>query len=299
MIQHTHSHCANPVHGFSATPPDNKSKGNSTLSRDYPLGGTQIEEQRLIQQAIDYEPRARLLLDSIGIKPGWKVVDIGCGPLGILHLLSEHVGPLGRVVGLEREAHFAATARAEIARRGLTNVTVLEGDALATSLEKESFDLVHERLVMINVSGRERFLAEMMSLLRPGGTVVLEDADNVSWLCQPPHRSWDAILHAFHTAFQVGGGDPFVGRRLPELLRGAGAQDIQVAMYVDLAVPGEYRRIHLISLLDSVRDKVLSMGLLKDEELTKHREALVAHLADPATTVIDKLRVQAWGRKPK
>jgi hypothetical protein len=55
--------------------------------------------------------------------------------------------------------------------------------------------------------------------------------------------------------------------------------------------------MHLVSLLDSVRDHVLSMGLLKDDEATAHREALVAHLSDPATTVIDKLRVQAWGRK--
>jgi hypothetical protein len=55
--------------------------------------------------------------------------------------------------------------------------------------------------------------------------------------------------------------------------------------------------MHLVSLFDSVRDRVLSMGLLKDEEATAHREALVAHLSDPSTTVIDKLRVQAWGRK--
>jgi SAM-dependent methyltransferase len=180
----------------------------------------------------------------------------------------------------------------------LTNVTIVEGDALATNLERETFDLVHERLVAINVSAREPLLAEMMSLLRPGGTAVLEDVDNASWLCEPPHPSWDAILHAFHTVFQASGGDPFVGRRLPELLRRAGAQDIQVAISVGLAVPGEYPRMHLVSLLDSVREKVLRSGLLTEEELRNHREALVVHLADPATTVVDKLLVQAWGRKP-
>ena len=51
-------------------------------------------------------------------------------------------------------------ARAEIARRGLTNVSVVDDDALATTLKKQSFDLVFERLVMINVSARETLLAE-------------------------------------------------------------------------------------------------------------------------------------------
>jgi len=299
MSSHSDSQGAKPVHPVIAGPLETRSNGALPLSRDYPLGGTQIEEERLIRQATDYEPRARLLLDRIGIQSGTNVADIGCGPLGILHLLSERVGPLGRIVGLEREPRFAARARAEIARRGLTNVSVVNGDALATTLKKECFDLVYERLVMINVSARETMLAEMLSLLRPGGTVVLEEVDNVSWLCQPAHPSWDAILHAFHAVFQTDGGDPFVGRRLPELLRAAGVQDIQVAMYVDLASPGEYPRMHLVSLFDSVRDRVLSMGLLKDEEATAHREALVAHLSDPSTTVIDKLRVQAWGRKSK
>jgi ubiquinone/menaquinone biosynthesis C-methylase UbiE len=299
MVSRSHSQGEEPVHRVITRPPETRSNGNFQLSQDYPLGGTQIEEERLIRQAIDYEPRARLLLDRIGVQPGSNVADIGCGPLGILHLLSERVGPLGRVVGLEREPRFAARARAEIARRGLTNVSVVDGDALATPLTKQSFDLVHERLVMINVSARETLLAEMLSLLRPGGTVVLEEVDNVSWLCQPAHPSWDAILRAFHAVFQADGGDPFVGRRLPELLRAAGVQDIQAAMNVDLALPGEYPRMHLVSLLDSVRDRVLSMGLLGDEEAAAHREALVAHLSNPATTVVDKLRVQAWGRKSK
>jgi hypothetical protein len=126
----------------------------------------------------------------------------------------------------------------------------------------------------------------------------VEEVDNVSWLCQPAHPSWDVILHAFHTVFQANGGNPFVGRRLPELLRGAGAQEIELAISVDAAAPGEYRRMHLVSLLESIRESVLSMGLLCEKELARHRDALVAHLADPTTLVIDKLRVQAWGRKP-
>jgi SAM-dependent methyltransferase len=288
---------ANQAHGANAIPRGIESSDNLSSSA-YPLGGTRIEEQRLIEQAINHEPRTRLLLDRVGIQPGWSVIDIGCGPLGILHLLSERVGPCGRVVGLEREARFAATARAEVARRGLTNVTVVEGDALAPELEKQSFDLVHERLVAINVSARETLVAQMLSLLCPGGIAVLQEIDNVSWTCQPAHPAWDVILEAFHAVFRKDGGDPFVGRRLAELLHGAGARDIEVLAHVDFVMAGEYRRTHLVSLFDSVRDKVLSAELLSEEELERHRAALLAHLNDPTTTVIDKLLVQALGRKP-
>jgi SAM-dependent methyltransferase len=266
-------------------------------SVSYPLGGTQTELARLLAQAEVYEPESNWLLDQSGIQPGWRAVDVGCGPIGILNLLSMRVGPHGSVVGLEREPRFVEMARAEIAKRGLSNVSVVQSDALNTGLEKDAYDLVHERLVLINLSAHDAFLAEMLSLLRPGGTLVLADVDNASWLCQPPHPSWDVLLNAFHTVFHAGGSDGFIGRRLPSLLRGAGVQDVQVKVTVATPQLGDYRRTHLLSLIDSVRDKVIAGGLLDEFELHEHREALLRHLNDPATVVIDKLFVQSWGRK--
>jgi hypothetical protein len=137
----------------------------------------------------------------------------------------------------------------------------------------------------------------MLSLLRPGGTIALEDVDNISWLCQPVHPSWDILLNAFHPVFQAGGGDPFIGRRLPVLLRAAGVQNIQTRVTVATPPPGDYRRTHLISLIDSVRDKIIANGVLDESKLDEHRQALLDHLKDPATTVIDKLLVQCWGQK--
>ena len=222
----------------------------SAHSPSYPLGGTRTERDRLLTQAEQYEPTANWLLDQIGIRPDWRVIDIGCGPIGILNLLAQRVGQRGAVIGVEREERFVKMARAEITKRGLSNVTVVQADGLNTGLEKGSFNLVHERLVLINVSSREAFLTEMLLLLCPGGTVALEDVDNVSWLCQPPHPSWDILLDAFHTVFHAGGGDGFIGRRLPVLLHVAGVQNIQTKVTVETPPLGDYRRTHLISLIE-------------------------------------------------
>jgi ubiquinone/menaquinone biosynthesis C-methylase UbiE len=269
------------------------------MAQSYPLGGTQVERDRLVAQAEQYAPTTNWLLDQIGIQPGWRAVDIGCGPIGILDLLSERVGPKGSAVGLEREPRFVEMARVEIKERGLGNVTIVQADGLNTGLDKSSFDLVHERLVLINVSAREAFVTEMLSLLRPGGTIALQDVDNVSWLCQPAHPSWDVLLNAFHTVFQAAGGDPFIGRRLPVLLRTTAVQNIQTKVTVATPPPGDYRRTHLISLIDSVRDKVVAKGVLDEAKLNEHRQVLARHLEDPATTVIDKLLVQCWGQKSR
>jgi SAM-dependent methyltransferase len=267
-------------------------------SAEYVLGGSEAELQRLRAQAAEHETTARWLLGEIGLGEDGRVLDVGCGPVGILPLLSEVVGSKGEVVGLEREARFVRIAKAEMARLGLTNVTILEADALSSGLEDGSFDLVHERLVMVNLPKRAELVARMTALAAPGGIVALQDIDNVSWICEPAHESWTALLSVFHDVFRANGGDPFVGRRLPALLRDAKLIDVRVRVAVDLPAPGEYRRTHLLSLIGSIREKVIASGAMEESELDHHRTALLEHLADPNTLVIDKLLVQCWGRRP-
>ena len=60
------------------------------------------------------------MLDRITIKPGFRAVDVGCGPIGIMNLLSERVGPDGAVVGVEREPRFVDMARTQLSERWLT-----------------------------------------------------------------------------------------------------------------------------------------------------------------------------------
>ena len=272
----------------------------SSLSIPYVLGGTLTEQQRLIAQARAREAYARSMLDQIAIEPGDRALDVGCGPIGIMDLLSERVGSGGVVVGVEREPRFVEMAQAEITQRGLRNVQVINADALRTGLEKNSFDFVHERLVLINVppATREAILAEMFSLVRPGGTIALQEYDAISYVCYPEHPSWKLLCGIFNDTFHAAGGNDFVGRSLAHLLRSAGVQNLEMRTHLELPKVGEYQRTHLLSLIEAMRAQILASERIGEAELREHMAALSEHLSDPTTTLIDKLVVQAWGRKP-
>jgi len=191
-------------------------------------------------------------------------------------------------------------AQAELSERALRNVQLINADALNAGLEKSSYDFVHERLVLINIppASQEALLAEMLSVLKPGGTIALREFDSASYVCYPEHPSWNALLSVWNDAFHETGGNEFVGRSLGRLLRSAGAENVEMRAHVEVAHTGEYRRTHLLSLLESMQDLVVASGRITKAELRNHMVALSAHLADPGTTLIDKLIVQAWGRKP-
>jgi SAM-dependent methyltransferase len=265
---------------------------------DYVLGGTQTEQDRLLAQTTGFESEAAYLLDRLAVQPGWRAIDVGCGPLGLLPVLAERVGPSGAVVGLEREGRFVEMARAQVVERRLPNVTIVQADGRATGLPRASFDIVHERLVLINLPDPEALLAEMIALARPGGWVAAQEVDSSAWFCEPPHPAWSRLFEVFEAVFRANGLTPFFGRRLPGLLRAAGLHDVQVHLHARVDEPGDYRRTHLLSLMASVRERAVALGLLPEGELDELLTALRAHLDDPNTLVSRQLLVQAWGRRP-
>lgn len=265
---------------------------------EYLLGHSAHEEERLRRQPGELAADSRQLLDQLNIQPGDRAIDIGCGPQGIIDLLSGRVGAKGTVVGLERSEPTVRLARQFIAEHSMQNVEVLQGDARATGLPRASFDLVHARLVLVNVPEPQRVVEEMMALARPGGVVASHEADWGAFLCDPLSPAWDRLLQVFLAYSRSNGIDLFVGRKTHRMFRAAGLIDIQVNPIIHVYPPGHNRRAILCDFLENVRDRVLAESLMAENEFHKLLTELRRDLDDPGRLVISHLFVQVWGRKP-
>jgi SAM-dependent methyltransferase len=267
----------------------------------YALGANTDETARLRRQSEELQPEARALLarlGELGLRPGQAVLDLGCGPRGILDLLAEAVGPRGRVVGLDADPAHVTVARQYAFNQGLANVEVLAGDARHTGLPAESFDLVHTRTLLVTIPEPAEVVAEMARLARPDGLVASQEADAEFSICYPPLPEWDRLLALFHASFPRAGADLRLGRRLPELFRAAGLTDVGATVYAGSYPAGHSRRTVIPDLVRSLHPVILGLGLAGERELADVDAAVRAHLADPRTLVMPHLLVTAWGRKP-
>jgi protein-L-isoaspartate O-methyltransferase len=77
----------------------------------------------------------RKAVESLGLKPGNRVLDAGCGPGGSFPYLAEAVGASGEVTGIEISPEVAVNARNRIAARGWTNVDVVVGNCESVALK--------------------------------------------------------------------------------------------------------------------------------------------------------------------
>lgn len=265
----------------------------------YLLGRGESEETRLSRQISELGPDSDALLDGIGIRPGERVIDIGCGPGGVLGLLAKRVGPSGSVLGIERSPHFVNLARRFIRDKALAQVEAREGDAYDTGLPRASFDGAHMRLVLVNVPEPERIVREMVSLVRPGGWVASFEADFLAHICDPPLPAWTRLVDALAVYSASQGIDLFVGRRTHGLFRDAGVVDIQVDAVVHVYPFGHPRRPILHDFINNVREPLVEGEFLSRRDLESDMAELERHLASPETLVTSHMFYRLRGRVPQ
>ncbi|MFF4899582.1 methyltransferase domain-containing protein [Streptomyces sp. NPDC001068] len=153
--------------------------------------------------------------ESLAIRPGERLLDIGSGTGSQTRVLAAALGPDGVAVGVEPNPSLRAVAEE---RSPGSRVRFMHGEAAALPVPDGSMDLVWCERVLQHLTDPDRAVAEMARVLRPGGRVALLDTD---WGTTVLHPGDPAVVHAL-TGVALQGANPYSGRRLVGQLSAAG-----------------------------------------------------------------------------
>jgi len=171
--------------------------------------------QRLALLSALFDPTSLRQLDACGIATGWRCWEVGAGGPTLARTIAERVGATGSVLATDIDASWAKEATSP-------NVDVRTHDIAQDPPPNELFDLIHARLVLVHVPERERAFQNMVSALKPGGWLVLEDADPALQPLScidaygPEQELANRIRQGFRALLSSRGADISFGRRLPE-----------------------------------------------------------------------------------
>jgi ubiquinone/menaquinone biosynthesis C-methylase UbiE len=166
------------------------------------------------------ENSAAYLLSSL--RPGFDLLDVGCGPGTITVDLAARVAP-GRVVGLDVAADPLVEARDAAARAGVA-VTFEVGDVYALAAD-DSFDVVHAHQVLQHLTAPVAALREMARVCRPGGVIAVRDVDYGAFVTYPADEGLDRWLDLYYRVARRNEAEPDAGRRLLSWAHAAGLRD--------------------------------------------------------------------------
>jgi ubiquinone/menaquinone biosynthesis C-methylase UbiE len=267
------------------------------------VGGTSASERRLWadlnawmhMQAVQWEPAGQQLLGELGDGSGLRALDVGCGPLGWLRLLSRWVGPDGQVVGTEVSETTAEHARLTVRSEGLTNVGIAVDDVFDSALPEGSFDLVHARFMLGPLGRPDLQLATYRRLVRPGGWLVLEEPDMASWRFNPEapaNQRLNDLQLEWATAI---GRNLSTGRQVRSWLRELSEEPVVRAQVLALP-PGHVYRALALMFATAGRDVLAAkIGAAETDALLARAEE---ELRDPELWCTSCTLIQGYARLP-
>ncbi|BEP11740.1 methyltransferase domain-containing protein [Acidothermaceae bacterium B102] len=236
-----------------------------------------------------FDPSTFRHFERLGVDIGWHCWEVGAGSQSVPAWLSTRVGPEGRVVATDLDTSWLPdTAPYEVLRHDVGTEPPPPG----------TYDLVHARLVLVHVTQRAEALAAMVSALRPGGWLLLEEADPSlqPLVCPDEHGEAERLANRLKNGFRelmAGRGvDLAFGRTMPRLLREAGLVDVEADGFFPLTSPA--CQVLEVATVEQIRDRLVAQGIATTAEIDEHLVNVRAGLLDLATSPM----ISAWGRKP-
>jgi 2-polyprenyl-3-methyl-5-hydroxy-6-metoxy-1,4-benzoquinol methylase len=236
----------------------------------------------LFEQRLD--PLTIRRIEGLGIGSGASCLEIGGGRGSMTRWLAGRVGPEGRVTATDVEIGFLNEIDA-------SNVEILQHDLRSETFPERSFDLVHARAVLMHIRTDRELLWRIVSWLKPGGWLLLEEPDFGMWQADAD-PVWAMHPKAVQKAFpnmSLSRGR-FLLREIPQL----GLVDVGADAEADIIVPGTpLAEMHTLSL-KAVGPRQVASGALTREQAT----AIAQRPTQDDFLGCGFVHIGVWGRRP-
>jgi ubiquinone/menaquinone biosynthesis C-methylase UbiE len=228
-------------------------------------------------------------LSEIDFPPAAQVLEIGCGTGAVSRTLAQWPG-VAQVTGVDPSTVFIAKART--LADGIPNLSFEEGDGRSLAFDAKAFDVVVVHQTLSHVPQPERLVAEAFRVLRPRGWLAVFDGDYATATVATGDRDpLEMCADAFRTHFVH---DPWIVRRLPQLVRTGGFEIIPMRSHGYVEAPeGAY----MLTWIDRGAEVLVQAGRIGMETA----EALKAEARRRSTAKAWFGHIafaSVWGRKP-
>lgn len=240
----------------------------STYAMGYSDEFTQILHRR------NAETHAAHLLPHL--RPGSRVLDVGCGPGTISVGLAKVIEP-GELHGIDMEESQIDIARVSAAAGGHANATFHVGDATDLPFEDNSFDAANTHAVLMHVPDTEKTLSEIMRVLKPGGILASREMITAASFVGPEAAVDVEAWSTFARLISARGGHPNMGRDLKNVFVDSGFVNVEASASFDVfSSPEDVAFFHAFVnewfLSDEVIYQATQAGLATKDQFEKWRD---------------------------
>ena len=219
----------------------------------------------------------QLYTSFLNIKPGQKIVDIGCGPGDFTRQLARLSNKKATILGIDSNEKSIQAATTDTKKARLSQCVSYElGDVYKIPLEDGYADLTCCRTLLMHLTEPLKAVKEMARVTRTGGSVVALEGGKMGAFYDPNDEEYSMLAERAYETWVNGirkleGKEFKIGEKLPGIFRKAGLSGIKAEVQADAWLYSDPRR-----RLSDVKAELRFDYSLFRERRRKDRKYLVA-----------------------
>jgi ubiquinone/menaquinone biosynthesis C-methylase UbiE len=250
---------------------------------EYVLGQSARAARRLEIQDAHFAEVSEQLFDELALRPGDRVVELGCGPGTFSQRILRRLGEGGVLVGVDSSGELLSQARERLAVQGPARFEAVQADLAALGPWLDGADAVVGRTVLHHVPMVEFVLGRLRAVLRPGTRLGFLEPDFRTPLARlayleatgrpelAPLRLWAVAINQLYQANRI---SPTVGATLARTLAAAGCSHVREswsecrsdALMIE----------NMLMFYDEVHPRLAALGILTEAQVRDQQALLRA-----------------------
>ncbi|HEY9679104.1 MAG TPA: methyltransferase domain-containing protein [Drouetiella sp.] len=241
-----------------------------------------------------FDPVSFAHFDKVGVEAGWHCWEVGAGGTSVIMELARRVGTDGYVFATDIDTSWM-TQELQMP----STVDVCTHDIALDAQPQRQFDFIHARLVLVHIPEREKALKNMLNALKPGGWILIEDADPALQPLACINTLTDKELlanrlrNSFRALMSSREVDLEFGRKLPNLLNTMGMENVSADGFFPLGMSA--CNILEIATTKLIAPKLLEAKLATQQEIDQH----IKNVSSGELILTTAPMISAWGQKPR
>jgi len=257
---------------------------NSATQDKYVHAGKPEEVVRLESQAKAFGRLLEKEFELMGLKPGMKVLDAGCGTGAVARRIAAKVFP-GEVCGIDMDSLFISEARKLASSAGIKNIEFQLGDVNDLKQFDGTFDVSYSRLVLMHVKNPVKTVMELKRATKKDGIVVVSDVDDGGVITYPEMPKMMDVSSKYSRWAKMRGEDRYIGRQLFSIFSQAGLSQTTIyplPIHATQQTPEMFKMLVSVpvQIMEQSKETLIKEGLMTAEhyaEAMKEVQMLLTH----------------------
>jgi ubiquinone/menaquinone biosynthesis C-methylase UbiE len=230
------------------------------MTKEYILKTGNEDNERLDSVNLAYDKYQ----DSLGnvLNEGMAFADFGCGNGNVSIFACSKVGEGGKVFAFDNDAEQLELVKDKIKKKNLKNIVCKNEDVYDLREYKEIFDIVYCRLLLVNLKKPLIGLKEILSTLKKGGIIIVEDVTELNGLCYPGREEYNDYMKYMNSLFIQNRLDTNIGLKLKSWFYNYGLSDINTEIFTPVLDTEKKKSLPYLNVLTTQNRSIMELNNL-------------------------------------